>query len=71
MLVEHNAEINAKNNSGETALIMATNFRHRSIVQFLLEKGADVKLTTKRGQSALDFASSSKIEKLLRKKAKK
>jgi ankyrin repeat protein len=40
------ADINARNNNGQTALMLACSGGHKDVVQFLIAKGADVNLTT-------------------------
>jgi ankyrin repeat protein len=41
-LVEHGADLNAKNNTNYTALILASENGNFEIVKYLVEKGADV-----------------------------
>ena len=41
LLLKHKADINARNNNGDTPLIRAANNGHFDVVRFLVEKGAD------------------------------
>ncbi|MCL6590462.1 MAG: ankyrin repeat domain-containing protein [Firmicutes bacterium] len=41
-LIEKGANINEKNNAGQTALMYAAEDGHLEIVKFLMEKGADL-----------------------------
>jgi len=40
VLLKHNADVNAKNNEGKTALDYATNNNHQELVELLLAHGA-------------------------------
>ena len=42
MPLEKEADVNAKDNEGRTALMAASNYGHTEIVSMLLEMGADV-----------------------------
>ncbi len=56
LLLEKDADINAKERSSKTPLYLAVEFRQKEIVELLLAKGADVNVTTGRGENALSLA---------------
>ena len=57
-LIANGADINAKDEKGQTALIMASSFRNNKImVEYLVDKGADVNKKDKHGNTALMVAS--------------
>ncbi len=51
------ADINVKDNEGNTALILASSFGHIEIVKFLIQAGADVNVRVPVGFTALMLAS--------------
>ena len=53
MLVKAGADANARNDEGESALILAAGAGHREVAAVLLESGADVNLTAPNGSAAL------------------
>ena len=55
-LLKKGANVNAKNISDVTALLLASRLGHTDIVQLLCERGADVKQATFMGNSALHAA---------------
>jgi uncharacterized protein len=55
-LLQHKAQINAKDAGQETALIAAASQGHMPIVQYLLQNGADVKAADGQGTSLLAAA---------------
>ena len=55
-LLKRGANVNAKNISDVTALLLASRLGHTDIVQLLCERGADVKQATFMGNSALHAA---------------
>ncbi len=40
VLLKHNADVNAKNNEGKTALYYAAKYNHQELVELLLAHGA-------------------------------
>jgi ankyrin repeat protein len=52
-LLAKGADVNAKDDLGMTALILASGLGHREVVQLLLDKGADVNAMSKTGRTAL------------------
>jgi ankyrin repeat protein len=55
-LLDHKADVNAQQRFGWTPLIIATRSRSPRTVQLLLERGADPKIKSNKGQTALDVA---------------
>ena len=53
LLLEKNADVNARDDNGETALLSASGKGGIDVVRLLLEKGADVHARDKNGRSAL------------------
>src|SRR5208283_2737612 len=49
--------INLKDNHGSTALIWASAYNHKDIVELLIKAGADLNLKNKYGNTALIWAS--------------
>ena len=56
-LLDNGADVNARNNNGQTALMGASWMDHTEIVQLLLENGADVNAKSNDGQTALMIVS--------------
>jgi ankyrin repeat protein len=57
MLVENGADVNAQNQSGATALMLAAKYNHMKLCKMLVKSGADAKLKTTNKQSAFTIAS--------------
>ena len=55
-LLQNGADVNAKNEDGETALHLAVIDNQSKIVEILLRHGADVNATDKEGMTALDWS---------------
>ncbi|KAG0299301.1 hypothetical protein BGZ97_003797 [Linnemannia gamsii] len=55
MLLDAGAMIDARDRSGWTALVWATNNKHEHMVRLLLEHGASTKATTTKGRTIADF----------------
>ena len=56
LLLEHGAEVDAKNESGETALMVAASNGYEKNVTLLLEHGADADLRNADGKTARELA---------------
>lgn len=56
LLINHGADINAKNERGETPLHLATRYCFNKIVKLLLENGADPNIKDNEGKTPLDLA---------------
>ena len=55
-LLNHGAEVDARDGCGWTALIWAANKGHAGIVKFLLGHGADMNAKNEDGRTAVDIA---------------
>jgi hypothetical protein len=64
VLLDNGADVDSQNNSGGTALHLATFFGHTETVRILLARGADPEVTNNRGQTPLDIASTPRSEDL-------
>ena len=56
-LIDEGADVNAKNDEGETALMIASNEGDKEICELLIEKGADVNAKDNEGNTALMYVS--------------
>ena len=56
LLLEHHAYIDAASPNGSTPLMMAARYGEASVVNLLLEQGADPTLRNQQGLDAIDFA---------------
>jgi ankyrin repeat protein len=68
LLLDKNADVNAADNSGQTALMLASKEGYSGIVQMLLDKKADANAKDKNGRTALMLASQGgheEVKKLL------
>jgi ankyrin repeat protein len=65
-LINNGADVNASNNFGSTALILASSRGHTDIVRLLIDHGADVNASNKYGDTALMWASSSRLFDIVR-----
>lgn len=55
-LLDHGADLDARDSHGQTALMLAAHNGHREIVATLIGQGADLNVTAKFGLSALMLA---------------
>ena len=55
-LVDNGANVNTRDEDGETALMWASCNNHLDIVKLLLEKGADASIKSSDGRTALKLA---------------
>ncbi len=55
-LIENGADVNVKDNNGETPLMAASAFSNCRVIKLLIEKGADVNAKDNGGWSALIYA---------------
>lgn len=64
-LIEEGADVNEKDMSGRTALMIAANRGHTYVVQLLLERGADASVRDNNGFSALQAAESRGFQRIV------
>ena len=55
LLIEHGANVNAKDQKGRTPLLKACEVGNLAVVKLLIEQGADVNTADKKGQKPLDL----------------
>jgi ankyrin repeat protein len=60
LLLNYGADVNAKNNQGETALTIAVKGSNVEMVKVLLQRGADISLSNNQNETPLDLAKSNK-----------
>jgi ankyrin repeat protein len=65
LLVGHGADVNARTQTGRTALAFAAERGNVEAIQVLLAAHADVNARDDRGQSALDIAANTQVADLL------
>jgi ankyrin repeat protein len=66
LLLEHRADVNAPDQSGETALHLAARGGHEAVVRLLLEYRADVNAPDQSGGTALHLAARGGHEAVVR-----
>lgn len=64
-LIDEGADINEKDASGRTALMIAANRGHTYVVQLLLERGADANATDNNGLTAIQAAESRGFQRIV------
>lgn len=64
-LIEEGADVNEKDASGRTALMIAANRGHTYVVQLLLERGADANATDNNGLTAMQAAESRGFQRIV------
>ena len=62
LFLKHGADVNAKDDAGETALMNAALIGRTKFAEILLKHGADVNAENYRGLTALDCAERAKME---------
>lgn len=55
-LIKNGADVNAKNEYGETPLHLAASNEYDNMVEFLIKNGADINAKTERGNTPLQYA---------------
>jgi ankyrin repeat protein len=65
LLTDNGAGIDLKNDSGMTALMLASQNQNAGIVKILLEKGANMDLKDNEGKAAIDYAVNPEVRRLL------
>lgn len=66
LLLEFNADLNAANKSGQTALMKAAQSRKTRAAKLLIEAGADVFQTDYVGRDAMQYAKESRARSIIR-----
>jgi excisionase family DNA binding protein len=64
-LIEEGADVNERDASGRTALMIAANRGHTYVVQLLLERGADANARDNQGLTALEAAESRGFQRIV------
>jgi ankyrin repeat protein len=65
-LVGKGADINAKDNGGETPLHFAVSYDNLEIIKYLIKKRANVNIKDNGGKTPLDYVEDAEIIKFLR-----
>jgi ankyrin repeat protein len=66
-LLKRGVDINARNEQGETALVIAAWYGREELVEILLKKGADPNMKAGKGLSALKVASALRYDGIVKK----
>ena len=66
LLLEKRADIDVKNDDGQTPLIVAVTKGELEIVRLLIKKGANVNAVDDDGKTALRYASGSEMRNILK-----
>jgi ankyrin repeat protein len=65
LLLSHGAELDAVDDRGRTALMMAAEIGHAEVVKLLIGRGADQSVRDKGGRTALDLAADESVRRTL------
>jgi ankyrin repeat protein len=65
LLLSRGAELDAMDDRGRTALMMAAELGHAELVAMLIGRGADASLRDKRGNTAFDLAANDSVRATL------
>jgi ankyrin repeat protein len=65
LLLNHGADVNAKNDQGKTALMIAAKHSNAGLVEALLQRNADAKLLDNQNKTALDIAKDNNDEVII------
>jgi ankyrin repeat protein len=65
VLLEKGADIEAKDEDGQTSLMWASYRGYSEVVELLLENGANIEAKDNRGKTALDLVENDKVKKML------
>lgn len=66
LLLDHHADIDATDDRGRSALMIASELDHAAIVELLVSRGANRSIIDKQGKTALDLATSDTVRQALR-----
>ena len=64
-LIRAGADVNAKNNAGDTALHLALRYGKSDVARFLIKKGADYNVANNRGEIPMEIAAAKGDETVL------
>jgi ankyrin repeat protein len=65
LLLNHGADVNAKNDQGKTALMIAAKHSNTGLIEALLQRNADSKLLDNQNKTALDIAKDNNDEVII------
>jgi ankyrin repeat protein len=65
LLLKAGAEVNASDDRGRTALMMAAELDHADVVDLLIKSGADRNLRDKAGKTVFDLSASDQVRRVL------
>ena len=64
-MLENGADVNAKGYSDWTALMHASNYGHKDVVELLIEKGADISAESTGGWTAMKVSNNEETRKVI------